>query len=144
MLTTSSGKSMRGMGRGMSMAEGSTGAGKSPHGFTEVGVGSGVGVVVGKAVGVEVGGSGMKGVAVDVAFGSTVTNGPVELEPPAMLAPGIMLQDAKMAQIARRIGLVTHFRVKSRFNSVSIVIILLDVQGPIWVPVVPSPHDTRK
>jgi hypothetical protein len=135
---------MRGMGRRISIAEGSTGAGKSPHGFTEVGEGRGVGVEVGKAVGVEVGGRGMKGVAVDVAFGSTVTNGPVEAAPPAMLAPGIKLQEAKMAQIARRIDLATHFRVKSRFNRVSIVIILLDVQGPIWVPVVPSPHDSHQ
>jgi hypothetical protein len=112
----------------MSMAEGSTGAGKSPHGFTEVGVGRGVCVEIGKAVGVEVGGSGMKGVAVDVAFGSTVTNGPMAAEPPGMIAPGTQLQDAKTAPRTRRIGLATNFRVKSRFNSVSIVIILLDVQ----------------
>lgn len=110
------------------MAEGSTGAGKSPQGFTEVGVGRGVDVEVGKAVGVKVGGSGMKGVGVDVAFGSTVTSGPMAAEPPGMIAPGTQLHDAKIAQVARRIGLATNFRVKSRFNSVSIVIMILDVQ----------------
>lgn len=112
------------------MAEGSTGAGKSPHGFSEVGVGRGVGVEVGKAVGVDVGSSGMKGVAVDVAFGSAVTRSPIEADPPGMIAPGTQLQDAKTAQMAKRIGLATNFGLKCRFNSDSIVIILLNAQWP--------------
>lgn len=110
------------------MAEGSAGAGKSPQGSTEVGVGSGVDVEVGWAVAVWVGGSGMKGVGVDVAFGSVVTSGTVEAESLAMIALGIQLHDAKMAHMASRIGLATHFRLKMCFNSVSLLIILVDVQ----------------
>ncbi|HEY47010.1 MAG TPA: hypothetical protein G4O14_09525 [Anaerolineae bacterium] len=123
------------------MAEGSTGAGKSPHGFSEVGEGRGVGVEVGKAVGVDVGSSGMKGVAVEVAFGSAVTRGPIEADPPGMSAPGTQLQDAKIAQIAKRIGLAIKCDFKCRFNSDTIVIILLDAQQLGYVPVVPPFHD---
>jgi hypothetical protein len=110
------------------MAEGSTGPGKSPHGFSEVGEGSGVGVEVGKAVGVDVGRSGMKGVAVDGAFGSAVTSGPIDADPPGMIAPGIQLQDAKIAQMAKSTFLAINFDVKCRFISDTIVITLLDVQ----------------
>ena len=133
---------MRGMGRGISMAEGSTGAGKSPHGFSEVGEGRGVGVEVGKAVGVDVGSSGMKGVAVDVAFGSAVTRGPIEAEPPGMIAPGTQLQDARIAQMAKRTGLAINFDLKCRLNSDTIVIILFDVQNPGYVPVVLPLYDS--
>jgi hypothetical protein len=110
------------------MAEGSTGAGKSPQGFSEVGEGRGVDVEVGKAVGVNVGSSGMKGVAVEVAFGSAVTRGPIEADPPGTTAPGIQLQDAKTAQMAKRIGLAISFDLKCRFNNDLIVIIPLNVQ----------------
>lgn len=57
------------------MAEGSTGASKFPHGYMGVAVGNGVGVDVATGGGVSVGGSGMKGVGVDVAFGLLGTNG---------------------------------------------------------------------
>jgi hypothetical protein len=110
------------------MAEGSTGAGKSPQGFSEVGVGRGVGVEVGKGVSVDVGSSGMKAVAVDVAFGSAVTRGPIEVDPPGMIAPGTQLQDAKTTQMAKRIGLAINFGLKCRFNSDPIIIIPLDAQ----------------
>jgi hypothetical protein len=124
------------------MAEGSTGAGKSPHGFSEVGEGRGVGVEVGKAVGVDVGRSGMKGVAVEVAFGSAVTRGPIEAEPPGMIAAGTQLQEAKTAQMAKRIGLALNFGLKCRFNSDTIVIILLNVQQLGYVPVEPPLYDS--
>ena len=75
MLTTSSGKSRRGIGWGISIAEGSTGASKPPHGYSGVAVGSGVGVDVATAGEVAVGGAGMKGVGVNVALGSLVTSG---------------------------------------------------------------------
>ena len=110
------------------MEEGSTGAGKSPHGLMDVGVGTGVCVEVGKAVGVNVGGSGMKGVGVELAFGSTVARGPMAAEPPGTIAPGTQLHEAMIAHIAKRIGPAANLRVKSRFDSVLIVIILLDVQ----------------
>jgi hypothetical protein len=110
------------------MEEDSTGAGKSPQGYSEVGVGRGVDVEVGKAVGVGVGSSGMKGVAVEVAFGSAVTRGPIEAGSTGMTAPGIQLQDVKMAQMAKRIGLAISFNLKCCFNIDLIVIIPLNVQ----------------
>jgi hypothetical protein len=110
------------------MAEDSTGAGKSPQGLTEVGVGIGVCVEVGRAVGVNVGGRGMKGVGVEVALGSTVARGPMAAEPLGMLAPGIQLQEARITHMTKSIGLAANLRVKSRFDSVLIVIILVDVQ----------------
>ncbi len=135
---------MRGKGRGISMAEGSTGAGKSPHGFSEVGVGRGVGVEVGKWVGVDVGRSGMKGVAVEVAFGSTVTRGPIEADPPGMIAPGIQLQDAKSTQMAKSNGLEIDFVLKSRFKSDLIVIIILDAYWLGYVPFVPPLYNSER
>jgi hypothetical protein len=124
------------------MAEGSTGAGKSPHGFSEVGVGRGVGVEGGKAVAVAVGRSGMNGVAVDVAFGSAVTRGPIEADPPGMIAPGTQLQEAKIAQMARRNDLALNFSLKCRFNSNMIVIILENAQRPGIVPIVSPIYDS--
>lgn len=118
---------MRGIGRGISIAEGSTGPGKSPHGFSEVGEGRGVGVEVGKAVAVDVGRSGMKGVAVDVAFGSAVTRGPIGADPPGMIAPGIQLQDAKIAKNTKRIRIALNDAL-CRFNTDKTVIILLNAQ----------------
>ena len=112
------------------MAEGSTGPGKSPHGLMDVGVGTGVCVEVGKAVGVNVGGSGMKGVGVEVAFGSTVARGPMAAEPPGMIAPGTQLHEARIAHMAKRNGLAIHLCTINRFDSDFIVIILLDVQWP--------------
>lgn len=59
-------------GRRISIAEGSTGAGKLPQGSMEVGVGNGVEVAGGGGGGVSVGSIGKKGVAVAVAAGSIV------------------------------------------------------------------------
>lgn len=125
---------MRGLGRGISMAEGSTGGGKSPQGFSEVGEGRGVCVAVGKAVAVDVGRSGTKGVAVEVAFGSDVTSGPIDADPPGMIAPGTTLQDAKMAQKTNSICLAGNFNIKCRFISDTIVIIFLTLNDLVMFP----------
>jgi hypothetical protein len=106
------------------MEEGSTGAGKFPQGCSEVGVGRGVIVEVGIAVGVAVGGNGMKGVAVEVAFGSAVTSGPTDADPSGMIAPGTQLQDARIAQKTKSSFLAINFDV-NRFISDTIVIILI-------------------
>ena len=71
-LTVPSGTLSGVSGRRISNADGSIGAGKSPQGLTEVGVGNGVAVASGGGGGVEVGAIGPNGVAVAVAAGSMV------------------------------------------------------------------------
>ncbi len=64
-----------GIGRRISIADGSTGAAKPLHGSIGVGLAKGVAVGGGGGGGVCVSGSGLKGVPVAVAFGSMVASG---------------------------------------------------------------------
>ena len=64
MLTVFSDCCMRGIGGGISIAEGSIGGVNVPHGYMEVGDAAGVGVYVAMGGEVAVGSMGMKGVGV--------------------------------------------------------------------------------
>lgn len=97
------------IGLRISIAEGSTGAGKSPQGSTDVGVGRGVAEAAGGGGGVIVGSSGPKGVAVAVAAGSIVaitksSAGIADIKNPATLvhAPIKNMKITKVAIAKRR------------------------------------------
>lgn len=91
------------------MADGSTGAGKSPQGLTDVGVAGGAAVAVGGGGGVIVGAMGPKGVGVDDGAGSRVAMtmagpGAADISMPAILvhAPTKNIRAIKVASANRR------------------------------------------
>src|SRR3972149_3509543 len=101
MFTTSGPKGITGAGRGISMAEGSAGPAKSPHGSTGVGWAVGVALAGGGGVDVSVGGSGRKGVGVTVASGACVTRMPGEAAP---VNPTGRLQPDAARAMTKRMG----------------------------------------
>ncbi len=78
---------MRGIGGGISIAEGSLGGANEPQGSMLVGDGAGVGVYVATGGEVAVGKMGIKGVGVSDANGSAVTRGAPTPTAPGNMAP---------------------------------------------------------
>jgi len=93
--TVLSEKSMRGIGLGISVADGSSGARNSPQGCIGVAEGGEVGVTVAVGSGVDVGRRGIKGVGETVARGSAVTTGPLKYDISGRPASVILLHDAR-------------------------------------------------
>ncbi len=90
--TTLSPNCSRGIGRWISIADGSTGGVKPLHGSIGVGLAKGVEVGGGGGGGVCVSGAGLKGVPVAAAFGSTVTSGLASAAEPPVSMPTRLLQ----------------------------------------------------